>query len=172
MQVWQVIRIAGFLVIGIYAWSGSAQAQYYGGHIDQRQENQQCRIQNGIASGTLTPQEVKKLEHEQQRIQTAENRMRSRSGLDPKERVRLDRMLDKADRNIYREKNDRQAAYPGYRNHHQPHHRQWQDNHRRDQRYWNKEPQRMQRVAHRPNHREHGRFFRVSNRDRRQAWNH
>ena len=45
--------------------------------VDQRQENQGRRIDQGVASGSLTPGEVKRLEAQQGRIENAEARAKA-----------------------------------------------------------------------------------------------
>ena len=137
MKSWQIFGLAGLMVTGLSVWSGPAQAQYYGGNIDQREAAQEQRIQNGIRSGAITPREAGRLEAEQQRIRDAEARMRADGRLDPREKARLDRMQNKADRDISRENHDRQVAYPNYGNHYEPRYRHWQDNQRRDYRQEN-----------------------------------
>ncbi len=174
MKTWQVLSLAGLIATGISVWSGPAQAQYYGGNIDQREAAEQQRIQNGIRSGAITPQEARRLEAEQRRIRDAEDRMRADGRLDPRERARLNQMLNKADRDISREKHDRQVAYPNYGNHYEPRYRHWQDNQRRDYRQENNYYRRgkgSDRDAFRPNHVDRGRFSRMHHRDRRFAWN-
>src|SRR5262249_22756834 len=77
--------------------------------IDRRKHQEQRRIRQGIRSGELTAQEVRKLEREQTRIRRTEARDRADGNLSPKERVKLDRMLNHASRDIYRQKHDNQV---------------------------------------------------------------
>ena len=100
MKTWKVFSLAGLVAASISFWSGTVQAQYYGSDIDQREAAQQQRIQNGIHSGAITPQEARRLAAEQQRLQTAEDRMRADGRLDPRERARLRSNADKADSDI------------------------------------------------------------------------
>jgi hypothetical protein len=175
MKTWKVFSLAGFVLTSICVWSGPVQAQYFGRNIDQREAAQQHRIHNGIESGALTPQEAERLAAEQRRIQAAENRMRADGRLNPRERARLDGMLDKADRRIYRENHDNQMAYSGYGNHRDQRFRQWQHNQRRDHRQGNHYSRREngcdRGAAYRPNHGDQGRFSRIQPRERRTAWN-
>lgn len=79
-----------------------------GESIDTRQEQQHQRIQDGIADGSLTPNEVEQLEREQGRIQAKEDLFRSDGVLTHRERGILHRDLDRASRHIYRQRHDRQ----------------------------------------------------------------
>ena len=73
--------IAGltFLVAAEVAY-GQAQAPNYGTNdpgIQQRMQNQEQRIDQGVKSGALTPKETGRLEAEQAKIQQTEQRMKS-----------------------------------------------------------------------------------------------
>jgi hypothetical protein len=76
--------------------------------INRRERNERERIAQGIRSGELTRREAARLRSEQFRIRAYEARARSDGGLNRRERYRLDRMLDRAGRDIYRQKHDRQ----------------------------------------------------------------
>ncbi len=76
--------------------------------IDQREVNQEKRIQQGAASGQLTPRETKRLENQQGRIDRAEDRAKADGKVTPQERAHLTRMQNKASRDIAREKHDGQ----------------------------------------------------------------
>ena len=113
MKSWQILGITGLMVTSLAAWSGVGQAQGPA-FVDQREAAQEQRIENGVRSGSLTPREAGRLEAEQQRIRDTEARMRGDGRLDPNEKAVLDRMQNKAERDISREKHDRQVAYPQY----------------------------------------------------------
>lgn len=82
--------------------------------VDQRQDQQSARIQQGAQSGSLTPREQRRLQREQRAVQRAENRAKADGVVTPKERRRLDRMQDKASADIARQKHDRQRVHrPG-----------------------------------------------------------
>jgi hypothetical protein len=132
MKSWKAISLAGLFAIGVSVWSGAAQAQYSGGNVYQREAIQERQIQEGMRTGSLTPQEAARLEAEQRRIRETEARMRADGRLDPRERRRLERMQEKAERDIYREKHDKNVAYPNYGNQYERGHRHWQDTHRPD----------------------------------------
>ena len=78
--------------------------------INQRQENQQRRIDNGAANGSVTKAEYARLEKQQYRIETREQRMRESGGtFTLKERARVQHSLNRASGTIYRQKHDRQG---------------------------------------------------------------
>lgn len=78
--------------------------------INQRQDNQQQRIAKGISTGKLTARETVRLEQQQVRIARYEARSRADGrGLNRAERARLEAKQDRASRNIYRQKHDRQG---------------------------------------------------------------
>ena len=79
--------------------------------INERQREQEARIRQGIRSGELTRREARRLEAEQLRIRAIEARARRDGVITPFERARIQRELDQASRNIYREKNDRQDRF-------------------------------------------------------------
>ncbi len=184
MKSWKLIGMAGLMLTSLYIWSGPVQAQYYGQNIEQREAAEQQRIQNGIRSGALTPQEARRLEAEQRRIEATKDRMRADGRLDPREQARLNQMLNKANRDISREKHDNQVAYPGYGNYHDPRSRLWQDNQRRYRQPRNESrglPPRLAPCAERGQHcvpgawqhpKEQGNSWQKPHRERRAAWNY
>ena len=85
--------------------------------VNQRQWNQQQRIYHGARSGRLTSREYYRLQRQQRRIARYEARSRwDGGGLSRHERVRLSRMQNRANRNIYRQKHDwqRRGYTTGY----------------------------------------------------------
>lgn len=79
--------------------------------VDQREANQQNRIANGAANGSLTPRETQRLETQQARVDNAEAKAKADGTVTAKERRRLHAMQDGASRDIRRKKhNDRAAA--------------------------------------------------------------
>ena len=80
--------------------------------IDQRQANQEQRIDQGIASGALTPRETRRLEQEQVLVNRAEDKAKADGSVTAKERKRLTHAQHHASRNIYRQKHDRQDRQP------------------------------------------------------------
>lgn len=78
--------------------------------VDARQRHQQARIEQGAASGALTPRETRRLKREQHAIQHAENHAKADGVVTPRERARLHHLQDHASRDIHRQKHDRQRA--------------------------------------------------------------
>jgi hypothetical protein len=78
--------------------------------VEKRQQLQQERIGQGVASGQLTPQETVRLEKQQAGIERAQDRAEADGKVTPKERARLKKKQDRASRRIYREKHDAQTA--------------------------------------------------------------
>ncbi|MBA2340426.1 MAG: hypothetical protein H0V88_08525 [Pyrinomonadaceae bacterium] len=76
--------------------------------INQRQQRQESRIYNGIASGELTRREARRIENQQERIELNEARARADGNLSRRERIRLNYQLNRASRSIYGQKHDRQ----------------------------------------------------------------
>ena len=95
---------------GVYAYQAGQVPQATGEYTsppqgrwsDRRQPRQEDRIQQGQASGQLTPREARRLQNEQARIRGAEGRMRADGNLSPQERARLNAMQQKSCQDIYR----------------------------------------------------------------------
>ncbi|MGH8805620.1 MAG: hypothetical protein ACREXN_12795 [Polaromonas sp.] len=80
--------------------------------IDQRQVNQQKRIDQGVASGQLTPQETARLEKREGKIAADEARAKSDGKVTHAERRRLRHEENHASKAIYKQKHDRQTVAP------------------------------------------------------------
>jgi tellurite resistance protein len=99
------------LMVALMAVSGLAVAQSgtpSTPRIDQRQANQQQRIDQGVKTGALTPKEAARLEKGQQRVQRMENTAMADGKMTPKERRRIEHAQNQQSKKIYREKHDRQ----------------------------------------------------------------
>jgi hypothetical protein len=126
--------MAGLTLGGLLLMGSTANAQVdYNPYIDQRQNYQEHRIQQGIDSGALTPGEARYLGREQARVQAAEERLRADGRLSPWERQRLYQMQNQASGDIYRLKHNNRAApdwngpqHPGWG---RPPHPGWQGRH-------------------------------------------
>ena len=79
--------------------------------VDQRQANQERRIDQGIASGSLTPREAARLERGQARVDRMENRAKADGVVTARERARLHEAQDVESARIHRQKHDRQHDY-------------------------------------------------------------
>lgn len=74
--------------------------------IDQRQENQERRIEQGVSSGALTNREEHRLEHQQMRIERQEEAAKADGVVTAGERARLTHQQNKASRAIARKKHN------------------------------------------------------------------
>ena len=70
--------------------------------IDQRQRNQEHRIQQGLSSGRLTRDEYRVLTREQRQIARMESRAMVDGRLSYRERAEIERAQDQANQNIRR----------------------------------------------------------------------
>ncbi|MDQ6684641.1 MAG: hypothetical protein M3Z16_05890 [Pseudomonadota bacterium] len=78
--------------------------------VEQRQANQQARIDQGVASGQLNAREANRLDKQQGRIAVAEAKAKSDGVVTASERRRLHRMQNRASKNIKAQKHDSQVA--------------------------------------------------------------
>ena len=78
--------------------------------VDQRQANQEARIQQGVASGELNAKETAKLEAGQAKVQAKEDKAKADGKVTPKERAKLAKAQDKQSKKIYKQKHDAQVA--------------------------------------------------------------
>lgn len=79
--------------------------------VDQRQANQERRIDQGVASGSLTEREANRLDRGQQHVDNMENRAKSDGVVTRGERARLHQAQEVQSRRIYAQKHDRQHDY-------------------------------------------------------------
>lgn len=79
------------------------------GSINSRQDRQDQRIRQGVGSGELTRRETRRLAAQEARIRVDEAYARRSGGeFTAGERARIQRELNRASRNIYRQKHDTQ----------------------------------------------------------------
>lgn len=93
------------LLLGLYA--GTALADPATPRFDQRQENQQQRIDQGVESGALNQREAARLDAQQDRLQRGEDRAKADGVVTGRERARLHHRQDHASGNVYRKKHNR-----------------------------------------------------------------
>ena len=79
--------------------------------IDQREQRQEERIDQGVASGELTRREARRLEAQQTHIDRMENRAKADGVVTGRERARIHQTQDRASARIARNKHDRQARF-------------------------------------------------------------
>lgn len=89
--------------------SGRVLAQAESPVIDQRQMNQEQRIDQGIASGQLNEREANRLNKQQDRINKMEDRAKSDGMMTKRERARIGAAQNRASRHVAHEKHDRQG---------------------------------------------------------------
>ncbi len=109
-------RTATALVLALSSWAALAQPPAPAApasaattpRIDQRQANQERRIDQGVASGQLTHREAHRLERQQGAVDRAENRAKADGKVTAQERQRLTHMQDHSSASIARQKHDAQ----------------------------------------------------------------
>jgi TolA-binding protein len=74
--------------------------------VDKRQAKQEQRIDQGVASGSLTAKETRRLDKEQQRIDQMEAKARADGKVTARERRRLHTAQDAASADIARKKHN------------------------------------------------------------------
>lgn len=105
-----VFRVLAFLAVAGLAFSAAAQETKSTKRIDQRQDNQQRRIEQGQKSGQLTQKEAARLEKGQARVDKMENKATADGKMTRKERARIEKAQDQQSRKIHRERHDKQTA--------------------------------------------------------------
>jgi hypothetical protein len=78
-------------------------------NINQRKDNQQQRIGEGVENGSLTAGEAARLERKETKLNVEEKRMKADGKLTPAERARLQRQQNGLSRQIYNQKHDAQS---------------------------------------------------------------
>jgi len=76
--------------------------------IDQRQANQEARIQQGVATGQLTPREAARLEGGQQHVDNVEAKAKADGVVTKQEKARITQAQNVQSRRIATQKHDRQ----------------------------------------------------------------
>src|SRR5580704_12896591 len=95
------------IAAGLLAWTiGIAAAQ--DNRIQDRKENQQDRIAQGVRSGSLTPHETANLEHKEAGLnrEIRNDRRQNGGNLTNKEKAQVNRQQNRLSRNIYRDKHN------------------------------------------------------------------
>ena len=78
------------------------------GVIHRRQKRQHARIQQGVKSGELTPEEAARLEAEEQKVQADREKAVADGKITRKERRTIRHEQNQASRDIVRKKHNRQ----------------------------------------------------------------
>lgn len=92
------------LVAGVAAQAATPRA-------DAREQNQQARIDQGVATGQLTAVEAARLDARQEHVENVEARAKADGHVTLAERAKLERTQDRNSRAIARQKHDRQDRH-------------------------------------------------------------
>jgi hypothetical protein len=97
-----------FLTLAVTGMMMSAASTMRAQEIQQRKENQQDRIANGVANGSLTPHETANLERKEGALNRETRRDRTKNGgnLTNNQKARINHQQNRLSRNIYRDKHD------------------------------------------------------------------
>ena len=91
-----------------------AAAPAFADRVDQRQANQEARIQQGLRDGSLTRAEAARLKAEQDRIAALERQAERDGRVTREERARLERAQEQASKHIYQERHDSENRRSGW----------------------------------------------------------
>ena len=87
---------------------GVTMGEHQAARVDNRQDRQDARIDQGVASGELTRPEQARMEAQQARIGRMEHRIEADGQVTGKEALRMEHAQDHASHRIARQKHDRQ----------------------------------------------------------------
>jgi hypothetical protein len=79
--------------------------------INERQERQTQRIENGVKNGDLNSREANRLNKLENAIERKEERLSADGSLSRKDKVKLNKSQNKLSKRIFREKHDRQSVH-------------------------------------------------------------
>lgn len=92
----------------VWAQSATTPTERMEHRIDARQARQEQRIDQGVQNGQLTRRESARLSHQQAHIDRVEDRALADGSLNRREARHMEKMQDRAKRDIRRQKHDRQ----------------------------------------------------------------
>lgn len=98
--------------VAALAFALPAAAQTATPRVDQREANQQKRIDQGVQSGQLNQKEAARLEKGQAKVEKMEEKAKADGKVTPKERAALHHAQDKQSKRIAKQKHDKQKAAP------------------------------------------------------------
>ncbi len=78
--------------------------------LDQRQANQEKRIEQGVASGQLNAKEAERLEKREDKLEADKQAAKADGKVTAQERKQLHREANRDSRAVYRQNHDRQQA--------------------------------------------------------------
>lgn len=111
-QLKPTLICASLALAGLSAFAQTAPNPAATPGIDQRQANQEKRIDQGIASGSLTPKEAARMDNQQAAVNRAEDKAKADGVVTQQERKRLHQAQNRTSRHIHRQKHDGQTAKP------------------------------------------------------------
>src|ERR1700759_5228304 len=98
-----------FTVSVLFGSVAMVSAQTHTPKINERERNQQRRINQGIKSGELNRREARRLEAQEGRIRADEKIDKADGKVTPKERRQLERELNRTSKHICNQKHDGQT---------------------------------------------------------------
>lgn len=104
------MKVKALIVSLTLAIGGAAFAQTATPNLDKREAKQQARIDQGVASGRLTPKEAARLEKREAKLAANEQAAKADGVVTRKERRRLQRQANRDSAAIYRQKHDAQKT--------------------------------------------------------------
>lgn len=96
------------LILAVSLFAVAAVASADTPRADARQDRQDERIDQGVASGELTTREAAKLDAQQAHIENKEERAEADGVVTKREKARIERSQDRANRRIAKQKHDKQ----------------------------------------------------------------
>ena len=107
-----MLRFVSAAIVALSLTPIAAFAQTNTPGIDQRQQNQEQRIDRGVSSGALTKPETRRLEQGQNRVNRMENKARADGTVTRRERAKVHATQNKQSARIYKQKHDGQRRQP------------------------------------------------------------
>jgi hypothetical protein len=110
----KALAIAAALIIAApsaFAQTGSTPAPNAQQRVDQRQVNQERRIEQGEKSGALTQREANRLDKGQARVESIEQKAAADGSITRKEAAHVQHAQNVESRRIARQKHDRQHDF-------------------------------------------------------------
>jgi hypothetical protein len=91
--------------------------------VNEREANQQARIENGVKSGQLTPRETGHIENREANINREVHNDRAANGgkLTPQERAQVNHQQNNASKQIYDDKHNGRTDRPEHAQNEHPH---------------------------------------------------
>jgi hypothetical protein len=105
MKLSALAALAAAIALPVAAQTGTPR-------VDQREANQQARIQRGVQSGQLTPREAASLERGQAKVEAKEDKAKADGKVTAKERAKLAKAQNKQSRRIARKKHNKRTTAP------------------------------------------------------------